>query len=82
MGIHLVCCTQRLDAEAVRGQLKVNVDGTVALRVRVAIKSSTLFDGDKSALARRIRSGRFEPVRPSRRSRRSTARWKGVGSCR
>ena len=26
--IHLVCCTQRLDADAVPGQLKTNIDGT------------------------------------------------------
>ena len=48
--IHLVCCTQRPDAHAVPGQLKANLDGTVAFRVRAAINSFILLDSDRAAL--------------------------------
>ncbi len=48
--IHLVCCTQRPDAEAVPGQLKANLDGTVAFRVRAAVNSFILLDSDKASL--------------------------------
>ncbi|MHB1526454.1 MAG: FtsK/SpoIIIE domain-containing protein [Candidatus Dormibacteria bacterium] len=48
--IHLVCCTQRPDADAVPGQLKANLDGTVAFRVRAAINSFILLDSDRAAL--------------------------------
>ena len=50
VGIHLVGCTMRPDAEVERGQLKVSVDGTVAVRITADIKSFTLLDGDGSAL--------------------------------
>ena len=49
MDIHLVCCTQRPDADAVPGQLKANLDGTVAFRVRAAINSFILLDSDRAA---------------------------------
>ena len=48
--IHLVCCTQRPDAEAVPGQLKANLDGTVAFRVRAALNSLILIDSDRASL--------------------------------
>ena len=48
--IHLVCCTQRPDAEAVPGQLKANLDGTVAFRVRAALNSFILIDSDRASL--------------------------------
>jgi hypothetical protein len=48
--VHLVCCTQRPDAEAVPGQLKANLDGTVAFRVRAAVNSYILLDSDRAAL--------------------------------
>src|SRR5581483_2391812 len=47
-GIHLLCCTQRPDAEAVPGQLKANLPGTVAFRVRAELNSDILL-GDKRA---------------------------------
>ncbi len=47
---HLACCTQRPDAEAVPGQLKANLDGTVAFRVRAAFNSFILLDSDRAAL--------------------------------
>ena len=47
--IHLVCCTQRPDADAVPGQLKANLDGTFAFRVRAAINSFILLDSDRAA---------------------------------
>ena len=50
MDTHLVCCTQRPDAEAVPGQLKGNLDGTVAFRVRAAVNSFILLDSDKTSL--------------------------------
>ena len=50
MGVHLVCCTQRPDAEAVPGQLKANLAGTVAFRVRAAVNSYILLDSDRAAL--------------------------------
>ena len=34
VGIHLILCTKRPDAEAVPSQLKPNLAGTVAFRVR------------------------------------------------
>ena len=50
VGIHLVCCTQGPDADAVPGQLKANLDGTVAVRVRAAINSFILLDSDRAAM--------------------------------
>ena len=50
VGIHLVCCTQRPDAEAVPGQLKANLQGTVAFRVRAAVNSYILLDSDRAAV--------------------------------
>jgi len=48
-GVHLLCATQRPDAEAVPGQLKANLTGTVAFRVRSAINSAILCDSDRAA---------------------------------
>ncbi len=48
--VHLVCCTQRPDAGAVPGQMKANLDGTVAFRVRAAVNSFILLDSDKASL--------------------------------
>lgn len=50
VGIHLIVCTQRPDAEAVPGQLKANLAGTVAFRVRAAVNSLILLDTDRAAL--------------------------------
>ncbi|MDA8332216.1 MAG: FtsK/SpoIIIE domain-containing protein, partial [Candidatus Dormibacteraeota bacterium] len=50
VGVHLVCCTQRPDAEAVPGQLKANLQGTVAFRVWAAVNSYILLDSDRAAL--------------------------------
>ena len=50
VGVHIVCCTQRPDAEAVPGQLKANLQGTVAFRVRAAVNSYILLDSDRAAL--------------------------------
>ncbi|HUY10021.1 MAG TPA: FtsK/SpoIIIE domain-containing protein [Candidatus Dormibacteraeota bacterium] len=50
VGVHLVCCTQRPDAEAVPGQLKANLSGTVAFRVRAALNSWILLDSERAAL--------------------------------
>jgi len=49
-GIHLVACTQRPDADAVPGQLKANLPGTVAFRVRSRVNSEILLDSDRAAL--------------------------------
>jgi hypothetical protein len=49
-GIHLLCCTQRPDAEAVPGQLKANLAGTVAFRVRSRVNSQILLDSDRAAM--------------------------------
>lgn len=49
-GIHLLCCTQRPDAEAVPGQLKANLAGTVAFRVRSRVNSQILLDSDRAAV--------------------------------
>ena len=48
-GIHLIACTQRPDAEAVPGQLKANLAGTVAFRVRSRVNSQILLDCDRAA---------------------------------
>ena len=48
--IHLVRCPQSPDAEAVPGQLKATLDGTVAFRVRAAFNSFILLDSDRAAL--------------------------------
>ena len=50
VGIHLVVCTQRPDAEAVPGQLKANLAGTVAFRVRAQVNSLILLENDRAAL--------------------------------
>ena len=47
--IHLVGCAESPDAEAVPGQLKANLDGTVAFRVRAAVNSFILLDSDVTA---------------------------------
>jgi DNA segregation ATPase FtsK/SpoIIIE-like protein len=57
VGIHLVVCTQRPDAEAVPGQLKANLAGTVAFRVRAQVNSLILLENDRAALLPR-RPGR------------------------
>ena len=48
--IHLVYCTQRPDAEAVPGQLKANLHGTVAFLVRATVNSFILLDSDRASL--------------------------------
>ena len=50
VGIHLVVCTQRPDAEAAPGQLKANLAGTVAFRVRAQVNSLILLENDRAAL--------------------------------
>ncbi|MGH7641586.1 MAG: FtsK/SpoIIIE domain-containing protein [Candidatus Dormibacteria bacterium] len=50
-GVHLLLATQRPDAEAVPGQLKANLGGTVAFRVRSELNSWILCE---SALAARL----------------------------
>ena len=50
VGIHLIVCTQRPDADAVPGQLKANLAGTVAFRVRAGVNSLILLDTDRAAL--------------------------------
>jgi hypothetical protein len=50
IGIHLILCTQRPDAEAVPGQLKANLAGTVAFRVRSEVNSHILLESDRAAL--------------------------------
>ena len=57
VGTHLVVCTQRPDAEAVPGQLKANLAGTVAFRVRAQVNSLILLENDRAALLPR-RPGR------------------------
>ena len=49
VGIHLVVCTQRPDAEAVPGQLKANLAATVAFRVRAGVNSQILVGDDRAA---------------------------------
>jgi hypothetical protein len=49
-GIHLIVCTQRPDAEAVPGQLKANLAGTVAFRVRSGVNSLILLDSDRASM--------------------------------
>lgn len=49
-GIHLILCTQRPDADAVPGQLKANMAGTVAFRVRADVNSQILLESDRAAL--------------------------------
>jgi len=49
VGIHLLLSTQRPDADAVPGQLKANLPGTVAFRVRSAVNSIILLDCDRAA---------------------------------
>ncbi len=50
MGVHLVCRTQRPDAEAVPEQRKANLAGHVAFRVRPAVNSDILLDSYRAAL--------------------------------
>lgn len=54
VGIHLVLSTQRPDADVVPGQLKANLTGTVAFRVRSAVNSLILIDSDRAAQLGRI----------------------------
>ena len=48
-GVHLLCATQRPDADAVPGQLKANLTGIVAFRVRSAVNSWILVESDRAA---------------------------------
>ncbi|MGH7642547.1 MAG: FtsK/SpoIIIE domain-containing protein [Candidatus Dormibacteria bacterium] len=48
-GVHLLLATQRPDAEAVPGQLKANLDGTVAFRVRSELNSWILCESPRAA---------------------------------
>ena len=57
VGVHLVCCTQRPDAEAVPGQLEANLAGTVAFRVRAAVNSYIVLDSDREACSRPTQAG-------------------------
>ena len=50
VGVHLLLCTQRPDAEAVPGQLKANLAGTVAFRVRSEVNSHILLESDRASL--------------------------------
>ena len=50
VGVHLLLCTQRPDAEAVPGQLKANLAATVAFRVRSEVNSRILLESDRAAL--------------------------------
>lgn len=50
VGVHLIVCTQRPDADAVPGQLKACLPGTVAFRVRNATNSRILIESDRAAL--------------------------------
>jgi S-DNA-T family DNA segregation ATPase FtsK/SpoIIIE len=50
VGVHLILCTQRPDAEAVPGQLKANLAGTIAFRVRSEVNSHILLESDGAAL--------------------------------
>lgn len=54
VGIHLILSTQRPDADAVPGQLKANLPGTVAFRVRSSVNSVILIDSDRAAKLGRI----------------------------
>lgn len=49
VGIHLLVCTQRPDADVVPGQLKANLGGTVAFRVRSRVNSEILLEDDRAA---------------------------------
>jgi hypothetical protein len=49
VGIHLLLSTQRPDADAVPGQLKANLAGTVAFRVRSEVNSQILIESDRAA---------------------------------
>jgi S-DNA-T family DNA segregation ATPase FtsK/SpoIIIE len=49
-GIFLVLATQRPDAEAVHGQLKANLAGTVAFRTRAMVNSMILLDNDRASV--------------------------------
>ena len=43
-GVHLVCCTQRPDRESVPGDIKCNLPGTLAFKVRNRTNSEILVD--------------------------------------
>ncbi len=47
-GVHLICATQRPDAETVGGQLKAQLPATIAFYVRDAVQSRILLD-DRAA---------------------------------
>jgi len=48
-GIFLILSTQRPDADAIPGQIKANLTGTAAFRVRNALNSHILVDSDRAA---------------------------------
>jgi S-DNA-T family DNA segregation ATPase FtsK/SpoIIIE len=58
-GIHVVCATQRPDADAVPGQLKANLPATMAFRVRDPVNSRVLLgDGNPQAASLPVIPGR------------------------
>jgi len=48
-GVFLILSTQRPDADAIPGQIKANLTGTAAFRVRNALNSHILVDSDRAA---------------------------------
>ena len=75
VAVHLVGCPQGPDAEAVPGQLKATLDGTVASRVRDAVNGFILPDSERAALLQLARAGPSGPLIPWMRSRRWNAPW-------
>jgi hypothetical protein len=58
-GIHVICATQRPDADAVPGQLKANLPATMAFRVRDPVNSRVLLgDGNPQAASLPVIPGR------------------------
>jgi hypothetical protein len=58
-GIHVICATQRPDADAVPGQLKANLPATMAFRVRDPVNSRVLLgDGNPQAASLPAIAGR------------------------
>jgi hypothetical protein len=80
--IHLVCSNQRPHAEAVPGQLKTALVGTVAFRVRAAVNSFILLDSEKALLLPPRLDRAVVTHETVEEARRSTARSTRAASCR
>ncbi len=79
--LHLACCTQRPDADAVPGSWGPTTMARLPSGSEPRSTVSPPLGSDPACLLPRTPARRFRPTRPGRSSRRSPARWTRAGKC-